>query len=234
MHFLRMRGESGDPADQSSRTNGSRVHGSINTRSSFNANQGKGMGDFDHDPTPVIANLVEEIIVKPKSKAERMLGISTDAKSGLQVNDAPAASNKAAQGGLFGSIGSLFSTKNQSGAPMDNGRSSKPMASGLYSTRSEMSPSLSFMSKMHLDPIADEDEEKSRSIVKSPREESSSMKSDNGAGESARQQIAAELAAEEIVYRDLMANLVTMADVKVSCSKSELPLPQLIDVHRTM
>jgi hypothetical protein len=53
---------------------------------------------------PKSAVVIDEPVVKPKSKADRLLGISTDAKTGLPFNE-PGVSHKP---GLFGTIGNLF------------------------------------------------------------------------------------------------------------------------------
>eukprot|EP00981_Chlorochromonas_danica_P005556 scaffold1131_cov179-Ochromonas_danica.AAC.1 len=251
-HFGRSHGDMGmDEEQTSSRAAASRVHGSINTRSSFNNNVSSYRalsGEHDKEiPTTsatssAMNNPVEDVIVKPKfkSKAERMLGITTDTKSGLPVNDtAPSAK----QGGLFGSLGGLFSSKPGSGNPLEVGRSSKPMSTSMFSTRSDAfstrsdmapPPAGGMLSKLHsLDPIIDEESEDRRTPSKAsnksggmetgPDASASSSKTDGGSAAAAanalQQQISAELSAEEIVYRDLMANLVTLVEVKDNIKK---------------
>lgn len=63
---------------------------------------------------PVVEPYVEEAPKKPKSKAERMLGMATDPTSGMPVN---LDTSKQQQGGLFGSIGSLFGSSAASSKP---------------------------------------------------------------------------------------------------------------------
>ncbi|RYH14256.1 hypothetical protein EON65_33910 [archaeon] len=201
-----------------------KVHGIISTHGSFSKSTDE---TAIHMPATTNANnaLVEEIIIKPKSKADRLLGISTDAKSGMPINDTPAGGNK--QSGLFGSIGGLFSSK--PGSAMDPSLSSSKPVSSMFSGRggSQTSPiqsSNSFLGRMHaLEPIADDNEEDKKSqYAKSNRSNSSnsvedsmiSGKTDTGSSQM-QAAVQAELTAEEIIYRDLMANLLALADLKV-------------------
>jgi hypothetical protein len=77
------------------------------------------------------------VVAKPKSKADRLLGISTDSKSGLPFNDPTVGSTKPGVGAgaaaLFGTIGNLFSTKPGAGggaAAMSSMMSERFMSGG--------------------------------------------------------------------------------------------------------
>jgi hypothetical protein len=81
------------------------------------------------DSEPVVA-------AKPKSKADRLLGISTDSKSGLPFNDPTAAAGSTKPGvgagaaALFGTIGNLFSTKPGAGGAAVSSMMSERFMSG--------------------------------------------------------------------------------------------------------
>jgi hypothetical protein len=235
-HFARVRGDATELEEAHVHT---RVHGTISTglgASSFDTN--------DKDPhlglTPANISLIADEPPKFKSKADRLLGITTDAKTGLAVND-PSASSRSngsnasnSGGGLFGSIGSLFSSKTGNNQVSGAGRSSKPTIPSGFSSRNDMSvrqdmPAASSRhdtvgtssrgSVLHnrhaLDTIVDEEEDK-KSIHRSGKsvDDNATIKSENTGMSAIQKQITAELNAEEIVYRDLMANLVTLVEVK--------------------
>jgi len=77
------------------------------------------------------AAIVDDPPPKPKSKADRLLGISTDPKTGLQFNE-PTPSHKP---GLFGSIGNLFHSSKPNAPAHDN---SSMMSNRFGSNRSSM------------------------------------------------------------------------------------------------
>lgn len=190
-------------------------------------------------PAPSVAD--EEVVPVKRSKADRLLGISTDAKTGLPFNNDPTGPSHKA--GLFGSIGSLFSSKPNSG-----GNQMGSMASERYSSMNSTNQRAGGHPKHGLDTIVDEGNEdehtgnykpiagsENRSDrnnrgkgVKSRRDsnssnnltESTSGKSDTSVGGTAtaviNPQVLVELTAEEANYRNLMANLLNLADVKVS------------------
>lgn len=227
-----------------------RVHGSINTGASYPGG-GHGGEGFDRDTAPapsLMSSVVEEVIVKPKSKAERLLGMATDSKSGMPVNDPTASmtkfgiSNAGGGGsGMWGGLGSLFSSKPGSssnigaGGATEFGKSAKPTM-GSASTRSDSNPPMGLARMPTMDRIVDEEaSEERKGMMLPPRQSSmrpfetessspaaaSSTKLAQGGQSTPANGLAAELSAEETVYRDLMANLVTLAEVKVRLHPSD-------------
>ncbi len=201
-------------------------------------------------PTP----FEEPPVVKPKSKADRLLGISTDPKSGLPVHDNLTSTK---QNGLFGSIGSLFSSK--------PGSSASPSGGGMvtgFGASSRNTPSMTTHSPM-VKPHAlgtivddgshdDQSDKKSGGSLKKGRRanKDSSLRESFGVSESTKSgaasaysggassnntananvnvtpapppmnpQLVAEIATEEVNYRTLMSNLLSLADVKVNIKK---------------
>lgn len=208
-------------------------------------------------PEPVV-DVYEEPPKKPKSKADRLLGISSDPKSGLPVNTTPVAIPSATgdKHGLFGSIGSLFSSKPGSLPPGVNGpnhmampgqserggQSSRPTPSTHVTMHSpvkaaaglgtivdeegeEQSEKKSVHGSMKKDRkgskgnLKDKDKSKTRDSFGSSDMSMKKSASSTSVAVTMNPQLAAEIANEEINYRTLMANLLSLADVKVNIKK---------------
>jgi hypothetical protein len=225
----------------------SRVHGTISTSSygdPIKETIGFGSDSIDLSsttPAPILENNLSfggspanepppydepPPVLKPKSKADRLLGISTDVKSGMPINDNLQSTK---QGGLFGSIGSLFSAKPGSGSsPSGGGLAVGFGMSSRNGTNHQPSPSKSHI----LGPIIDEGQEEQSDKKSSSKDKpkvkkggsfsSSDGQSSKGASVTAvvaNPQLVAEIAQEEVNYRQLMSNLITLGDVKVNLKK---------------
>lgn len=195
--------------------------------------------------TPVVYD--EPPVVKPKSKAERMLGLSTDPKSGIPIHDNLTSTK---QSGLFGSIGSLFSSKPGSSAPSPSGgglmsgfgQSSRTVTSTMHSSPQPKPHALGTIVDEGNDEQSEKKSQGSLKKNKGRNKEAPLRESFGGPSESTKSgtqsvhssgappgsapsvpimnpQLVAEIANEEVNYRQLMSNLLNLADVKVNVKK---------------